>query len=202
MRLGIFGGSFNPVHQGHVALARAALAQLALDRLLVVPARQSPHKPEPPEIPDDLRFELVRLAFAPMPEISVVDWELRRSGVSYTVDTLAGAAAAFPGAEMWLIMGADAFLDFPKWRDVPRILAAASLAVTGRPVLPPAELADTAARLPGLRWRMLAMSEDPVSSTTVRARARAGESLAGLVPDPVRARIEREWLYRARPRAR
>ncbi len=198
MRIGLFGGSFNPVHNGHVTMAICAREQLELERLLVVPARQSPHKRQRPEIDDATRLALVTAAFTGVPAIEVVRWELDRTGLSYTVDTVKQAAATFAGAEIHIVMGADSFVDFPKWFDVPGIVSRAAVAVVLRPGLDHAAMAARASTIDGLRWRTLEVPLNATSSTHVRERARAGLPLHGLVPDDVRRIIERDGLYDSR----
>ena len=119
MRIGIYGGSFNPVHLGHVGIARRAIADLSLDRLIVVPANVSPFKtsgvPRAP-LPWD-RLELVRAAFSELPEAVVDDREIRRGGVSYAIDTVREISAEEKGAELFFIVGEDAARGLPMWKD-------------------------------------------------------------------------------------
>ena len=120
MKIGIYGGSFNPVHFGHVNLAKKAVADLALDRLVVIPANVSPFKTEAakdmPPLPWD-RLEMVKNAFAEIPEAIVDDRELRRGGVSYAIDTVREIAAENPGAKIYFIIGEDSLEGLPKWKD-------------------------------------------------------------------------------------
>ena len=120
MKIGIYGGSFNPVHFGHVNLAREAVASLALDRLIVIPANVSPFKTEAakdmPPLPWD-RLEMVKNAFAEIPEAVVDDRELRRGGVSYAIDTVREIAAENPGAELFFLIGEDSVEGLPRWKD-------------------------------------------------------------------------------------
>lgn len=121
MRIGIYGGSFNPVHYGHVQVARAALADLALDRLLVVPANVSPFKTagvaDLPTPPWD-RLALVRAAFADMAGAVVDEREIRRGGVSYAIDTVREIAAENPGAELFFVIGEDSVAGLPRWKEI------------------------------------------------------------------------------------
>ena len=136
MKIGIYGGSFNPPHLGHQAAARAAVEQLGLDRLLIIPAGQPPHKQLPAGSPPaEDRLELTRIAADGLllPDVvSVSDMELRRSGKSYTVDTLKELADQYPGGELWLLMGTDMFLTLTEWHDAPEILRLAGVAAFGR----------------------------------------------------------------------
>ena len=120
MRIGILGGSFNPVHNGHLGLARRAIASLGLDRLLVIPANVSPFKVAPKASESAIAFDrlaLVRSAFASIPGVVVDDREMRRGGVSYAIDTVREIAAENPGAELFFIVGEDAAAGLPRWKD-------------------------------------------------------------------------------------
>ena len=136
MKIGIYGGSFNPPHLGHLAAARAAAAALGLDRLVFVPAGIPPHKELAPGSPGrEQRLELTRIAADQllMPQVTEVwDTELRREGRSYTADTLAEAAQRWPGHELWLLMGTDMFLTLHQWAEPERILALAGVCAFGR----------------------------------------------------------------------
>ena len=121
-KLGIFGGTFNPIHNGHVSLAKHYIQALGLDELLVIPTKQPPHKSAPDLAPASARLRLCRLAFAGVPEAVVSDMEIVRSGKSYTVDTVAQLRAMYPHAELYLLVGSDMFLTFSQWRQWQRIL--------------------------------------------------------------------------------
>lgn len=116
-RIGIFGGSFDPIHRGHVGVAERAARDLSLDRVLVVPAHVSPFKTEGlPPMDDALRWRLVQLACEGHPRLQPCDIDLRRGGVSYAIDTVRAVAAAHPGAEIFFIVGEDAAAGLPQWR--------------------------------------------------------------------------------------
>ena len=117
MRVGIYGGSFNPVHLGHVGIARRAIEDLALDKLVVVPANVSPFKTDESYAPPWDRLELVRAAFSDISNVSVDDREIRRGGVSYAIDTVREIAAEEKGAELFFVVGEDAAEGLPKWKD-------------------------------------------------------------------------------------
>jgi nicotinate-nucleotide adenylyltransferase len=193
--LGILGGSFDPVHNGHVVLAVEAVERLRLDRLLVVPAHRSPHKTGFPAAAPEVRLELLRLAFAGVPRIEVSDVELRRPEPSFTIDTIAEVARLHTDAELVLLLGLDALEDFPRWKAVAQIVAKCRLAVFQRPGSGEEVLLEARRALPGLRVEPLTTPLLEISSTRVRERARAGLTLAGLVPDAVRAEMERLRLY-------
>ena len=191
MRLGIFGGSFDPPHVGHLLAAHDAVERLALDLLVVVPAAIQPLK-RGDAAPAAARLEMTRLTFAGDPRLEVSSLELDRGGVSFTVDTLEEVARRHPAAERFLLLGADVLSSFAQWRAPERVLALARpviLARAGTPVTLPAGL--DAARLLSLDTRRI-----DVSSTEIRERVRAGRSIRGFVTDAVAALIERDRLYR------
>ena len=132
-KIGIYGGSFNPPHEGHVLAAREAIRLLELDRLLIVPAFLPPHKELPPGSPDaEGRLALCRLAFSSVPGAEVCDLEIRRQGISYTVDTLKSLHARYPGDELVLLMGTDMLRSFRNWYCPDQIARLATLAVMYR----------------------------------------------------------------------
>ena len=187
MRLGILGGSFDPVHLGHVALAEAARDALRLDRVLLVPAASQPLKSVGHGAPAEDRYAMVRLAARGRPHLEASDIEIRRPGPSYTVDTLREVLAGLsPGSEVFLLLGADALADLPRWRDSGEIGRLAVVVGCSRPGCP----------APAGAGLCLEASTPEVSSTEVRRRVAAGAPLAGLVPDDVAAYIADRGLYR------
>ena len=136
MKIGVYGGAFNPPHLGHITAARAVFELLKLDKLLIIPTGRPPHKTLPPGTPaPDQRLELSRLAAEQTglgDRIEVSDMELRREGNSYTADTLARLKEQYPEDELWLLMGADMFLTLQSWREPERILSLAGIAAFGR----------------------------------------------------------------------
>ena len=132
-RIGIYGGTFNPPHAGHIAAANFALMALELDRLLVIPARTPPHKQKNGDITDGAhRLEMLKLAFAGEEKITVSDMELQRDGISYTCRTVEILKAQYPGDELFLLMGTDMFLSFSSWYQPEQILKRATIAVLCR----------------------------------------------------------------------
>jgi nicotinate-nucleotide adenylyltransferase len=186
VRLGIFGGAFDPPHLGHLVAASDACDALGLDRLLWVPSAVHPLKPV--RTPPALRLEMVRAAIAGDPRFAADDLELRRAGASYTVDTLRELRAREPGAELFFLTGADNLADLPRWREPDEIARLATLAVVSR-------AGDTLPADPAYPAVPVAVTRLDVSSTEVRRRVAAGKSIRYLVPDAVRAVIEREGLY-------
>ena len=117
MKLGLFGGSFDPVHLGHLLVAQAAMEELALDRLFFIPAAQSPFKPESKPAPAPIRLQLLRLALAGKTNCEIDEQEIRRGGVSYTIETLRDYARRFPRAELFYLIGADNAAKLNEWRE-------------------------------------------------------------------------------------
>jgi nicotinate-nucleotide adenylyltransferase len=186
VRLGVYGGAFDPPHLGHLVAASDACDALALDRLLWIPSAVHPLKPV--RTAPQVRLEMVRAAIQGDPRFAADDLELRRTGPSYTVDTLRALRAREPGAELFFLTGADNLADLPRWREPDEIVRLATLAVVSRQgeALPPDPAYPAVA---------VAVTRVDVSSTEVRRRVAAGRSIRYLVPEAVRAVIERERLY-------
>ncbi len=191
-RLGVFGGTFDPPHVGHLALAEWARESLRLDRVLFVPAGTPPHKRRADLSSAADRLAMTRAAVRGRPGFAVSALEARRRGPSFTVDTLRALRARFPGARLFLLMGEDSLDEFSTWREPAAIRSLATLAVAARP--------GAGRRRPRAGGR-IAWLDNPgldVSSSALRARARRGRSLAFLVPDAVARVIARRGLYRPR----
>lgn len=212
-RVGVLGGTFDPVHDGHLAAGRAAAAALALDRVVLIPSHIPPHRPDSPHASGYHRLQMVRLAVEAEPGWSASDLELARGGPSFTVDTLQALRAEEPASQFFFITGADAFAEVASWHRYPEVLELAHFVVIARPGT---SIDRVRQRLPELAPRLIdcgAASRDAcrhapfpsvflvhaatpdVSSTAIRQRAAAGASLAGLVPDRVRQYIETQHLY-------
>lgn len=200
VRLGLFGGSFDPPHVGHLIVAVDALEALALDRLVLVPTWRQPLKAGADAAPAADRLAMVRLMVGDDPRFAVDPIEIDREGLSYTVDTLAAYAERHPDAERYFLVGADVLTTFHQWREPGRVLSLARLVVLRRATdggaLPAAE-PDVAgwADPPRAPIRLDTRRVD-VSSTEVRARARAGKSLRGFVTDAVAGYLAAARLYR------
>lgn len=189
-RLGIFGGTFNPVHLGHVAVAEAAARAFRLARVLVVPAHVSPFRTaEAAPAPDAARLAMVRLACADHPVLEPSDAEIRRGGVSYAVDTVRTVAAAHPGAEIFFILGMDSLSGLARWHEAAALCRLCSFIVLARPGVP------RVPPPPGARVEYLEGDPHDVSSTDIRRRLAAGESVDGLVAPAVAAYIRENLLY-------
>ncbi|MCX6894513.1 MAG: nicotinate (nicotinamide) nucleotide adenylyltransferase, partial [Verrucomicrobia bacterium] len=133
MKLGIYGGSFDPVHLGHLLVAQAAVEELGLNRIFFIPAAQSPFKPENHAAPAAVRLRMLRLALAGKTDCEVDDQEIRRGGVSYSVDTLRDYARRFPGAELCYLIGADNVAKLPEWREPAELARLAAFVAIPRP---------------------------------------------------------------------
>ena len=190
-RVGLFGGSFDPVHDAHVALATTALDQLSLDELRWIPVGQ-PWQKTRRLAPAADREAMVRLAIAGEPRFVLDRIELRRRGISYTLDTVRELAAAEPGNEWVLILGQDQYATLHTWRDWRELVSKVTLAIANRP---DAEAAVNP-QIALVPHQMVSLPMMDVSSTQVRRRVAAGESIAGLVPEAVASYIERRQLYR------
>ena len=196
MRVGLLGGTFNPPHLGHLVCAQEAYIQLALDQLLLIPARLPPHKAVDDDPGIEHRLELCRLAIDGDPRFAVSDLEAHREGPSYTVDTLEELHSQMPNSELFLIVGADVAAGFAGWRDPNRVLSLATVAVAERPGTSRAVVEDVLGRVAGgARSRFFDMPEIGVSSTMLRNRVRAGDSTRYLMPGAVRDYIDQHHLY-------
>ena len=191
-RVGVFGGTFDPPHLGHLLLAEAAREHLRLSEVRFVPARVPPHKRGRDVSPVAARLALLRAALRGT-GFRLDTQELSRVGPSYTVDTLEALHRRDPGASLHLIVGADSLLDLMNWRAPERVLALARLAVAGRPGFPVRRLAKGLAR----RVDWLPVPPVGIASRELRASVRAGRSIRFQVPPAVGALIARLGLYRA-----
>jgi nicotinate-nucleotide adenylyltransferase len=204
MEVGILGGTFNPPHLGHLALAHAAASGLGLERVLLCPALLAPHKPTDLDPGAEHRLRMCRIAIDADPLLGVCTLELERPGPSYTVDTLRFIHARHPDAEVTLIVGADIARTLGSWREPGEILRLARLAVAERDGAARAGVREALAALGGEgRTVFLDMAPVEVSSSLVRERAMAGTAIDELVGPEVARYIARHDLYghRATPRA-
>lgn len=188
-RIGVFGGSFDPPHAGHLIVAQDAWSALELDVVLWVPAARPPHKREGEISPADVRLEMVRAALGDDPRFRLCGLELERGGPSYTVDTLEELARDHPAGELFLLLGADQFREFHAWRDPDGILGRATLVVLTREGIP----LEGPSR--ALAHRRLDVTRVDISATDIRGRVGGGRSIRYLVPEAVERIIRREKLY-------
>ena len=197
MRIGIFGGTFNPPHIAHLICAQEAHRELALDRVLFVVAAIPPHKRVEYEPGARHRLELARLAVAGDERFEVSAMELEREGPSYTVDTLTELSARAPTDELVLILGGDIAAGLPDWHRVDRVLELAVPAIAKRRGTARGEVEDALQSLPGGgRARFFQMPRIGVSSTMLRRRVRTGQPIDYFVPEPVRGYVAAHGLYR------
>ena len=187
--IAVFGGSFDPVHNGHVMIARSALAELELDQLIVMPAAQSPFKPDQALAPAAARMEMLRAAFSGEPEIEISSWELDRGGVSYSIETLRALAAEHPEAQLFYLIGADHVATLPQWREADALAAAATFVVVPRPGAPEEVFPQP------FSGRYLQGKPMAISASEIRDRLRAGRSVANFVPPPVAQLLNSMQIY-------
>jgi nicotinate-nucleotide adenylyltransferase len=197
VRIGILGGTFNPPHLGHLVCAQEAYIQLHLERVVLIPARQPPHKPVEDEPGAEHRLELCRLAVAGDPRFEVSEIEFNREGPSYTVDTLSLLHASAPDTDLHLILGGDIAAGLPNWHEPERVLSLATVAVAERRGTATDQVKQSLAGLRGgERTKFFHMPGIGVSSTLIRERVRGGQPVRSLVPDRVESYIADKGLYR------
>ena len=199
--LGVLGGTFDPIHIGHLAVAEEAREALGLARVLFVPAGQPPHKVTGSVTRVGDRVAMVQLAIADNPAFELSMIEVQRDGPSYTVDTLEGLARANPEAQLHLILSAETFAELPTWHEPARLFEAARMAVVPREGYPAPDPDWLARAFPGREDRVeyLGGPRLELSSTVLRARVAAGRSIRYLVPAAVEAYIADHDLYRRLP---
>lgn len=189
MNLALYGGTFDPIHHGHLILAREALERLALDRVIFIPAGLSPHKLARVPAPGGLRREMIAAAIADEPRFSLDDSELQDPGPSFTIDTVSRIAAQFPGARLHYLIGADNLPELHTWRRIDELRRLVQFVVFGRG-------ADAPGADPG--FPTLPRRID-ISATDIRARVARGASIRYLTPEPVRSIIATHHLYQDLP---
>jgi nicotinate-nucleotide adenylyltransferase len=192
-RLGIFGGTFDPIHLGHLICADQLHEALGLDVVLFVPACTPPHKPGTEPAPAEHRLAMVQLAAAGHEAFRVSDIEIRRGGVSYTIDTVMQLRPSFADTtEFWLLMGQDSYVDVSGWKDPAEIAAECFFGVACRPGYP--HRADPP--VPGARAEFVDITAVDISSTDIRKRLKQGRGIRYLVPPKVEDYIRKTGVYR------
>lgn len=224
MNIGLFGGTFNPIHRCHLTVARQTLTRLALDRILFIPSGDPPHKPPGSLAPARDRVEMVRLALSGEPGFELSEVEVRRSGHSYSVDSVRVLRRELgPDCALYLMIGLDAFLDYPSWREAATLLTLCHFIVLSRPGssfghladLPPLPRIDQTAlhalddgsrdilevSLPAGNTRLILLTLPPceASASEIRQRIQSGQRLANLLPPLVESYIIRHRLYVEEP---
>jgi nicotinate-nucleotide adenylyltransferase len=216
--IGLLGGTFNPIHNGHLRIACEARQTLALDRVIFIPSGDPPHKPAGGVAPARHRYEMVRLAIAQDPSLAISDVEVRRTGKSYTIDTIRLMREEYGSrTPLYFLIGLDAFLEFPTWRDPEILLTLCSFVVLSRPglsfqalsALPLIPRLSQALLLDldaGKRGRLdvavgsqslicLRLAPSDVSASDIRARIARGASTANLLPPAVESYILQHHIY-------
>ena len=189
MKIGLFGGSFDPVHLGHLLVAQAAREELGLTRLFFIPAAQSPFKPDTKPTSGSERLQLLRLALAGKTWCEIDEQELQRGGVSYTIDTVRDFAQRFAGAEIFYLIGADHVAKLPQWREARELARLAEFVVIPRP-------GELEVPFPApFRGRTLQGFPFEISSSQIRARVKAGLPVDHLLPAAVAEAVRNNQLY-------
>ena len=198
IRLGLFGGSFDPIHLGHLLLAETCREACELDRVLFLPCGQSPHKPRGAIASCQQRAEMLEFAIAGDPRFGVCRIELERSGPSFTVETLRQLRVEQPDSELFFLMGADSLADLPLWREPLAILELATIVAVNRGHRPPPDWSSLESRLgPSVRdrVRLVTMPAIDLSATEIRERTHSRRSLRFRVPRAVEEYIRQNGLY-------
>lgn len=204
MRLGVFGGSFDPVHYGHLLLAECCREQLSLDKVLFVPAGLPPHKKDHQLTPAVHRVAMLELALAAEPGFEICRYEVERTEVSYTVETLRYLKSRFPNAQLFLLVGADMLNDLPNWREAAEVCRLATPVGVRRggmapPSLEPLRSILDPERLDDVRDLKVDMPQIELSASDIRTRVATGKSIRFRVPKAVEMYIFSHGLYRERP---
>jgi len=201
MRLGVFGGSFDPVHYGHLLLAECCREQLCLEKVLFIPAGQPPHKRQRPLTPAEHRVAMLELAIGGEPGFEICRYEIERREVSYTVETLRFLKSQFPQAELFLLVGADMLNDLPNWREAAEVCRLAIPVGVRRAGMPLPCLDGLRAMMEPSRFeRVLELQVDmpqiELSASEIRARVASGKSIRFRVPKAVEMYILHHGLYK------
>ena len=198
-RVGLMGGTFDPIHYGHLVAAEEARVAFDLSKVIFVPSGRPPHKIDQTISGGSDRYLMTMLAVLGNPHFDISDTEIRREGPSFAIDTVREFRDAYPeGTEFHFITGADACLEILGWKDSSQLLAECRIIAATRPGIPSSHLREEIARLyPGVsdRFSVLEVPALAISSTDIRSRVRAGRSIRYLVPELVRQYIERQGLY-------
>ena len=198
MKIGMFGGSFNPIHNGHIELAKAMYKELKLDKLLIMPSYIPPHKFVDSAAFPDQRFEMCCLAAKDIDSFEVSNIEIKRQGASYTYLTLKELKAIYPEDELYLLMGAEMFMTLQDWKKPEVIFRLAEVCCVPRNDDDITKLSAQAEKLNkmGAKTRVLDAGVMTVSSTEIRRKVRNGEDISGLVAASVEKYIKEHYLYR------
>ena len=189
-RIAFFGGTFDPIHRGHIEMAQAAVDRLDLNQVYFVPAGRNPLKKDVPMASDQDRVEMIRLGIAGYPKFNLWDAELSREGPSYTLDSVRHVEQVFPNAHLFWLIGADQLPFLHQWYGINELVLKIGFILVSR-----AGYAEELPRIPGIRLYPVENPPVPVSATGIRSRVRKGLSLKGLTPDPVVDYVCKNRLY-------
>ena len=192
MKIGVFGGTFNPPHLGHLIVAESARETLNLDKVFFIPCGSPPHKSSRSLIDSDRRMEMVTLAISGHRSFELSDLEIQRGGKSYTVDTLRVLTSLYPRSELYLLIGIDNLLDLHTWKEPEEIFALSEVVAINRPGFDPADVRKDYLR----RVTFLRSPNIDISSSEIRRKAKMGKSIRYLVPSAVEAYIAKHGAYR------
>ena len=198
MKTGVLGGTFDPVHVGHVSMAETAAIKLGLDQVILVPAGRPTTRPSQSVTPSEHRLKMLRLAVKDKPRLAVSDIEIKRPGPSYTVDTLREIKKNHGAkGEIYFILGWDSLEQLPQWREPSEIIKLCLLAAVPRPGCRKPDLNALEQKIPGISGRVIFLNEPniDISATEIRERIRSGETVENLVPGPVADYIKKHKLY-------
>lgn len=197
MKIGIMGGTFNPVHSGHIAFVRAFIDQIGLDLCYIIPARRSPFRMNEPLAEDMHRLNMLQFAFEAIPCTIVSDIEIKREGLSFTIDTVKDIQSQYPEAELFLLIGEDQAHRFKEWKQWEDLLSRTQLCIVQR--TEQADLQELILQLiDGLTVKMPLILKSPlfhVSSTLIRESISSNQSISGYVPESVEEYIHTHKLY-------
>jgi nicotinate-nucleotide adenylyltransferase len=198
MRIGIFGGSFDPVHNGHISVAKLFIEKFGLEKCIVHPANISPFKADAiSKISNEHRMNLINLAFEDTPEVVVDNYELNKGGVSFTIEFVEYLNDIYPNAKFYLLIGTDQAVHFQNWKDYQRIIEFVTLVIENRnQEMNEVELSELLESYPQFKKpKLLEVPAIDISSSLIRERLTDGKSIEGLVPDKVNSYIIENNLY-------
>jgi nicotinate-nucleotide adenylyltransferase len=198
MKVGVLGGTFDPIHRGHLMMAEEVKTRLNLAEVLFVPTAQTPLKEDSPISAVEHRVQMVRLAIADYPYFKLSDVEINRAGLSYTIDTIVELRDRYgAGDELFFILGWDSLAQLPRWKEPSRLIQMCRLVAVPRPGYSLPDLNSLEASIPGLSRNLIVLNkpEIDISATEIRERVARGLSIRHLVPEPVDEYIRQHKLY-------